>query len=197
MTVIMEAKEQQRMSALQKANDVRVRRRVLKEDVRNGRASVAEILGDPPEWLATMKVADLLCAQRGWGPTKTKKRLAAVHVSANAKVEDLSDTRRRQVIASVTGQHLESLPLPARRVVVELRPRALSVVEEQVLQAVTDLPSTSEHIAMRLAGRHGGTPANLVEILASLERRGFIKSGAAFGGRRGYFKVRERVACAA
>ena len=46
----------QRMEALQRANDVRVRRAQLKRDLKAGRASIETILLDPPEWVETAKV---------------------------------------------------------------------------------------------------------------------------------------------
>lgn len=198
MTTTMEARREQRMTALEKANHIRVARRELKERIKAGEQTVAEVLSAPPEWVASMLVVDLLGAQRGWGKVKTRKRLGQVHVGPSAKVEDLSEARRKQLIAVVNGvQDLAAVPIPARKVVVEFRPRQLETVEEQVLRAVTDLPSTSEHVAMRIAAKCGSSPQDLAEILTRLEHRGFIRSGAAFGGRRGYYRVREQIACAA
>ena len=52
----------QRMEALQRANDVRVRRAQLKRDLKAGQASIETILLDPPEWVETAKVFDMLMA---------------------------------------------------------------------------------------------------------------------------------------
>src|SRR5437588_11519587 len=43
----------QRMDALRRANDIRVRRAKLKKDLKDGRARIEEILGDPPEYVST------------------------------------------------------------------------------------------------------------------------------------------------
>ena len=49
----------QRMEALQRANDIRVKRAQLKRDLKNGLADIEEILGKPPEYVATAKVFDI------------------------------------------------------------------------------------------------------------------------------------------
>src|SRR5712671_7456308 len=46
----------QRMDALKRANDVRVRRAKLKKDLKDGRVRIETILGAPPEYVSTAKV---------------------------------------------------------------------------------------------------------------------------------------------
>ena len=48
----------QRMDALKRANDIRVKRAQLKRDLKDGQASIEEILRKPPEYVATAKVFD-------------------------------------------------------------------------------------------------------------------------------------------
>ena len=52
----------QRMEALKRANDIRVRRAQLKKDLKDGRVQIEEILLDPPEYVSTAKVFDMLMA---------------------------------------------------------------------------------------------------------------------------------------
>jgi hypothetical protein len=52
----------QRMDALNQANEVRTRRAALKRDLKAGRASLGELLLDPPAFLETAKVLDMLQA---------------------------------------------------------------------------------------------------------------------------------------
>src|SRR5581483_4448429 len=52
----------QRMEALQRANDIRSRRAQLKRDLKAGRQPIHELLLDPPDYLETAKVFDLLLA---------------------------------------------------------------------------------------------------------------------------------------
>src|SRR5258707_7635704 len=52
----------QRMDALRRANDVRVRRAKLKKDLKDGRVRIETILRAPPEYVSTAKVIDILMA---------------------------------------------------------------------------------------------------------------------------------------
>ena len=52
----------QRMEALKRANDIRVRRAQPKKDLKDGRVSIEEILNAPPEYVSTAKVFDILMA---------------------------------------------------------------------------------------------------------------------------------------
>src|SRR6516164_306745 len=52
----------QRMEALARANDIRSRRAQLKRDLKAGRLKIHELLLEPPEYLETAKVFDLLLA---------------------------------------------------------------------------------------------------------------------------------------
>ena len=49
----------QRMEALKRANDIRVKRAQLKKDLKSGDVSIEEILRDPPEFVSTAKVFDI------------------------------------------------------------------------------------------------------------------------------------------
>ena len=52
----------QRMEALKRANDIRVRRAQLKKDLKDGTVQIEGILLDPPEYVSTAKVFDMLMA---------------------------------------------------------------------------------------------------------------------------------------
>ena len=43
----------QRMDALKRANDVRVKRAKLKKDLKDGRVRIEKVLGSPPEYVST------------------------------------------------------------------------------------------------------------------------------------------------
>lgn len=49
----------QRMTALQRANDIRTKRAQLKKDLKAGRASIHVLLLEPPEYVETAKVFDI------------------------------------------------------------------------------------------------------------------------------------------
>ena len=52
----------QRMEALQRANEIRTRRAQLKRDLKGGRQTIHDLLLEPPEYVETAKVFDILMA---------------------------------------------------------------------------------------------------------------------------------------
>ena len=70
----------QRMDALQKANVIRTRRAQLKRDLKAGRVSIPALL-DPPEFLETAKVFDMLLAVPKYGRVKANKILQTCRIS--------------------------------------------------------------------------------------------------------------------
>lgn len=87
----------QRMSALAKANDHRSRRAAFKRDLKAGRVSVLDVLIDPPEWAATMKVFDLLVAAPGRGRVKANKALTRARISPGKTLGGLSGRQRTEL----------------------------------------------------------------------------------------------------
>ena len=65
----------QRMEALKRANDVRVRRAKLKKDLKDGRVQIESILDAPPEYVSTAKVFDMLMAVPKFGRVKAARFL--------------------------------------------------------------------------------------------------------------------------
>jgi hypothetical protein len=63
------------MIALRRANEVRVARAKLKQDLRDGKVSIGKILASPPEHIATAQVLDLLVAVPKIGPVKAARIL--------------------------------------------------------------------------------------------------------------------------
>src|SRR5439155_366368 len=55
------------MDALKRANDVRVKRAKLKKDLKDGKVRIEQILGNPPEYVSTAKVIDILMAVPKFG----------------------------------------------------------------------------------------------------------------------------------
>jgi len=65
----------QRMEALKRANDIRVRRARLKKDLKDGHVQIEQILSNPPEYVSTAKVFDMLMAVPKFGRVKAARFL--------------------------------------------------------------------------------------------------------------------------
>ncbi len=70
----------QRMDALQRANEIRTRRAQLKRDLKAGRISIHQLLLDPPDYLETAKVFDMLLAVPKYGRVKANKVLGGCRI---------------------------------------------------------------------------------------------------------------------
>jgi hypothetical protein len=88
----------QRMEALKRANDIRVRRARLKKDLKDGRVSIEQILSNPPEYVSTAKVFDMLMAVPKFGRVKAGRFLNMCRISQSKTVGGLSDRQRAELI---------------------------------------------------------------------------------------------------
>jgi hypothetical protein len=88
----------QRMEALQRANDIRTRRAQLKRDLKAGRQAIHELLLDPPEYLETAKVFDLLLAVPKYGRVKVNKILTQCRISPSKTIGGLSQRQRSELV---------------------------------------------------------------------------------------------------
>jgi hypothetical protein len=88
----------QRMDALKRANDVRVRRAKLKKDLKEGKVKIEQILGNPPEYVSTAKVIDILMAVPKFGRVKATRFLNTCKISPSKTVGGLSDRQRGELI---------------------------------------------------------------------------------------------------
>lgn len=89
----------QRLDALGKANEIRSRRARLKKDLKKGVKQINEILADPPEFIRTAKVVDVLLAVPNCGKVKSAKVLNHCRISSNKTVGGLSERQRRELIS--------------------------------------------------------------------------------------------------
>ena len=88
----------QRMEALQRANDIRSRRAQLKRDLKAGRQPIHELLLDPPDYLETAKVFDLLLAVPKYGRVKVNKILSNCRISPSKTIGGLSERQRTELV---------------------------------------------------------------------------------------------------
>jgi hypothetical protein len=86
------------MEALKRANDIRVRRAKLKKDLKDGRVRVQVILGDPPDYVETAKVFDILMAVPKFGRVKAARFLNQCRISQSKTVGGLSDRQRAELV---------------------------------------------------------------------------------------------------
>ncbi len=91
----------QRMDALQRANEIRSRRAQLKRDLKAGRASIHKLLLDPPEWVETAKVVDMLLAVPKYGRVKANKILTTCRISPSKTIGGLSQRQRDELIVTL------------------------------------------------------------------------------------------------
>jgi hypothetical protein len=88
----------QRMEALKRANDIRVRRAQLKKDLKLGGISIDAILRDPPDYVSTAKVFDILMAVPKFGRVKATRYLNQARISQSKTVGGLSERQRTELI---------------------------------------------------------------------------------------------------
>jgi hypothetical protein len=88
----------QRMDALQRANDIRIRRAQLKRDLKAGRQTIDDLLLDPPHFTETAKVFDLLLAVPKYGRVKVNKVLAQCRISPSKTIGGLSQRQRTELV---------------------------------------------------------------------------------------------------
>ena len=89
----------QRMEALRRANDIRVQRARLKRDLKDSRVKINEVLADPPEYVSTAKVFDMLLAVPKFGRVKAARFLNQCRISQSKTVGGLSERQRAELIA--------------------------------------------------------------------------------------------------
>lgn len=94
------------LDALERANEVRVGRARLKQELATGEISLAGALDD--ERASTMPVGVLLRAQSRWGPRRVTRLCRGLRVSESRPVGGVT-ARQRALIADAAGR-------PGRRV---------------------------------------------------------------------------------
>jgi hypothetical protein len=87
------------MEALARANDIRSRRAQLKRDLKAGRQPISELLLEPPDFLETAKVFDLLLAVPKYGRVKVNKILTHCRISPSKTIGGLSQRQRTELVA--------------------------------------------------------------------------------------------------
>lgn len=85
---------EQRMEALQQANEVRTARAHVKVQLRSGELHISDVLIAPPECAKSARVAQLLLAVPGMGEVKVGRVMRAYNISPGRSVAGLSRRQR-------------------------------------------------------------------------------------------------------
>jgi hypothetical protein len=85
------------MDALSRANEVRTLRAKLKRDLQARRVSIGALLLDPPPYLETAKVFDMMLAIPKVGRVKATKILQSCQVSPSKTFGGLSERQRAEL----------------------------------------------------------------------------------------------------
>ena len=81
------------------ANEIRTRRARLKRDLKAGRAQIHGLLLDPPDYLLTAKVFDLLLAVPKYGRVKVNRILTHCRISPSKTIGGLSERQRNELVS--------------------------------------------------------------------------------------------------
>ena len=96
---VPERTHEQRMRALRRANEIRTRRAQLKRDLKAGRSSIHQLLLQPPDYVGTAKVVDMLLAVPKYGRVKVDKILRTCKISPSKTVGGLSERQRNELVS--------------------------------------------------------------------------------------------------
>ena len=89
----------QRKDALKKANDIRSKRARLKKDIKARRVKIDELLRDPPEYLNSAKVSELLMTVPKYGRVKVQRALNHCRISPSKTIGGLSQRQRDELVS--------------------------------------------------------------------------------------------------
>jgi hypothetical protein len=110
-------KRQQRLDALERANQIRHARAELKRRIQAGERSAADVILDCPPEASRWPVEELLASQRGWGKATARKLLAHNGIREIKPVGELTVRQRRLLATQLDryGRAGSKLGTPATR----------------------------------------------------------------------------------
>lgn len=88
----------QRMEALRRANEIRSLRAQLKRDLKDGNIQIASVISDPPEFVQTAKVFDMLIAVPKYGKVKATRFLNHCRIAQGKTIGGLSERQRSELV---------------------------------------------------------------------------------------------------
>jgi hypothetical protein len=97
-SAVPERSREQRMRALQRANEIRSARAQLKRDLKGGKAKIETLLLDPPEYVMSAKAFDMILAVPKYGRVKANKILTQCRISPSKTIGGLSERQRAELV---------------------------------------------------------------------------------------------------
>ena len=88
----------QRMEALRRANEIRSSRAQLKRDLKSGQVAIGSIIANPPDFVLTAKVFDMLMAVPKYGKVKATRFLNHCRISQGKTMGGLSERQRHELL---------------------------------------------------------------------------------------------------
>lgn len=159
-TAVPERSAEQRMAALRAANEIRLRRATLRQDLKTGRGGAELVILDPPKWAESMKVIDLLMRVPGWGTVKVDRAMFTAKVGHGKTLGGITQRQRTALV--------EQLCPPPKQPCAKPRP-----LQDRVLEVLVRLGG--EEKASTLAYRAGIDPCSVRHALARLHDRGVVE----------------------
>lgn len=94
--------DEQRKQALEKAAAARHARAELRENIKNGSVSVAEVLESDDPIAQRLRVSALIESLPGYGKAKAAKIMDELGISASRRVKGLGARQREQLVEALT-----------------------------------------------------------------------------------------------
>ena len=88
----------QRLDALDRANRIRVQRAQLKRALKSGDATFDQVLVDPPDYVLTAKVYDMLLSVPRLGRVRAGRLLTQCRISQAKTIGGLSERQRGELV---------------------------------------------------------------------------------------------------
>lgn len=101
MTTQPTTTEPQHMQALKRANEIRLKRSRLKRELATKRAHLAQVLRDPPDFMASCDVLSLLLAAPRLGSYKARSVLVRAGVRETTTLERLTERQRSVLLSEI------------------------------------------------------------------------------------------------
>lgn len=90
----------QHLSALARANEIRLSQAALKREVKTGATSIVDALRD--ERAAAMSIYDLLHSQQRWGVVRARTMCQRFRIGEMRRVRDLTERQLRELEVALT-----------------------------------------------------------------------------------------------